>query len=644
MSTIDNNKTKLLHLIDNYKNTIDKYISYCTSFNLENEKKIFQTYINYIEIIKNELQSNSIPSYCEKSIADLLQIKYNLNLAPLLASRDEKYKNELISFSKHIKEIVNRLPITDTLKTLNYIKDNTILVGANGAGKSTLSIALSELLKDKEGIVIASQKLLIVPEFNSIPNFSSTEKQYQKYQKEYPNPKSTYKSSNPEDLPYSLTKSYGGEYHIILARLISERITKQAEFCSNAKAQGREEKQTKVNVNLEDLNCTLETAFTIWNSLIVHKTISCDSSHNIVLHEDEQEYPGHLMSDGEKVLLYYIGRVLLAPRNSLIVIDEPEMHLHRSITDKLWDSLENKRKDCTFLYVTHDIEFAATRQARKFWIKSFTPPYKWEIDPIESNPIPEELLLNILGSRKNILFCEGENNSLDKTILEVIFPNFTIIPVSTCKNVINYTKAFNKLPNAYKKAYGIIDRDFREEDEMNELSKYNIYAHTVAEIENILLIESFLSAFILYKKEDDKRLEMIKDKILEKFSKEIDQQSFSYVKAKLHFIFTEKYYINGCDIESLKQSCDNFCNSTQIDDWFEKRKEELTEICRKKNYSKVLESYNNKGLHSVVENILSYKQYKEKAIKFLKDKNENTRQYLINHFPKELVEAYNSTL
>ena len=50
------------------------------------------------------------------------------------------------------------------------------------------------------------------------------------------------------------------------------------------------------------------------------------------------------MSDGERVIFYVVGRVMLAKESSLIIVDEPEMHLHKAILNKLWDILEEKRK------------------------------------------------------------------------------------------------------------------------------------------------------------------------------------------------------------------------------------------------------------------------------------------------------------
>lgn len=75
------------------------------------------------------------------------------------------------------------------------------------------------------------------------------------------------------------------------------------------------------------------------------------------------------MSDGERAIFYLIGQVLVAAANSVLIIDEPELHIHRSIMSSLWDQLESARQDCAFIFITHDIEFAANRIAKKLQLK-----------------------------------------------------------------------------------------------------------------------------------------------------------------------------------------------------------------------------------------------------------------------------------
>ena len=56
-----------------------------------------------------------------------------------------------------------------------------------------------------------------------------------------------------------------------------------------------------------------------------------------------------------------------------LIIDEPELHVHRSIMDRLWDELEGARPDSVFVFITHDLEFAASRTAKNSLSESTVP-------------------------------------------------------------------------------------------------------------------------------------------------------------------------------------------------------------------------------------------------------------------------------
>ena len=109
------------------------------------------------------------------------------------------------------------------------------------------------------------------------------------------------------------------------------------------------------------------------------------------------------MSDSEKLVFYLIGAALCACPNALLVIEEPETLLHNSIKNQLWDEIEAIRPDCTFVYLTHDIDFATSRSdSKRIWIRSYDADHSvWDYELIESNEsFPEEVYMEILGSRK----------------------------------------------------------------------------------------------------------------------------------------------------------------------------------------------------------------------------------------------------
>ncbi len=290
-----------------------------------------------------------------------------------------------------------------------------------------------------------------------------------------------------------------------------------------------------------------------------------------------------------------------------------------------------------FVYLTHDIDFASTRNAKKCWLKSYRYDLfdEWDVEPINDNEIPEELLMKILGSRKRILFCEGKRNSLDKQIFEVLFPDYTITPVDSCKDVINYTRAFNKIKNKHARAYGIIDRDFRVQEQIDKLKTENIYAYNVAEIENLFMIEDFLKGFVKHKNEICD-IEDIKAKVLNKLSMDVEQQVSYYVSQRINYYFNESHVKIDNTKDGMNKCFTEFINHVKIDEWYNDRSKLLTDIIQEKNYQEAILVYNNKGLHSIVEQILGMKPFNKKALTYLKS-SEDARKILLSVFPNELT-------
>lgn len=91
----------------------------------------------------------------------------------------------------------------------------------------------------------------------------------------------------------------------------------------------------------------------MWEELLPHRKL-IKKSGIIEAHPTnkiDNNYNAKNMRDGERLILYLIGSVLVAPKDTIIIIDEPENHLHKAIIKKLWDKLEVYRKDCVFIYL-----------------------------------------------------------------------------------------------------------------------------------------------------------------------------------------------------------------------------------------------------------------------------------------------------
>lgn len=147
----------------------------------------------------------------------------------------------------------------------------------------------------------------------------------------------------------------------------------------------------------------------IWNSVFPQRVIEFKDARVFAKANGIDEYKGKYMSDGERVAIYLIGQCLIAPEGTTIIIDEPEIHLHESIMNRLWNEIEKFCQDKTLIYITHNLRFASSRNgATKIWVKSFDGNEKWEYSILEPNDdIPNELMFEVLGNRKPVLLLKA---------------------------------------------------------------------------------------------------------------------------------------------------------------------------------------------------------------------------------------------
>ena len=212
------------------------------------------------------------------------------------------------------------------------------------------------------------------------------------------------------------------------------------------------------------------------------------------------EYSAAAMSDGERAVFYLIGQVLFAAPGTVLIFDEPELHVHRAILGKLWDELEAVRPDCAFVLVTHDLEFAATRSGIKMTVRAFVEPDQWDIELIPADTgFDEELTTLILGSRQPVLFVEGDGSSLDLAIYRACYPSWTVIPRGGCQQVIHSVATMRANASLTRvTCAGLIDADSRDAFTAQTLEKYNVAVLPVSEIENLFALPTVASAILAH--------------------------------------------------------------------------------------------------------------------------------------------------
>ena len=222
----------------------------------------------------------------------------------------------------------------------------------------------------------------------------------------------------------------------------------------------------------------------------------------IANHSHGQSFDITKMSDGERSAMIIAAHVITAKRDTVLLIDEPEKHLHRSISQPFLSALFDLRKDCVFIISTHEIDLAiANPEARVLMLRSCQwsgdQCVTWDAEVLELNSeLSEELKRTILGSRKRILFVEGNaDSSLDLPLYRILFPNISIVPRGSCGEVEKTVLELRNFQEIHDvEAFGLIDRDDRSCEDIDELAQKGVFALEVYSVEALYYCSDAIAA------------------------------------------------------------------------------------------------------------------------------------------------------
>lgn len=521
-------------------------------------------------------------------------------------------------------------------KETNY--QSMIIIGANGSGKSRLGAWIEQNSLDKVHRISAQRSLT----FNKYINLKPYEaaKNLLVYGLETPKENHDFRWKAHFNEKFNYIISMLDDYENVLSLLIAMQTKQQGEFikdCKQKESQG--EKHDKVP------EMVLDKLKRIWNTIFSSHRIIDVKDGEVTTISDDVTYEGRAMSDGERVALYLIAQCLCVPEGKIIIIDEPEIHLHRSIMDKLWTSIEAEREDCFFIYITHDTQFAAThKNSEKLWVKDYDGT-NWNFEEIKDNNLPEQLLLDILGNRKPVLFVEGTSDSYDTKLYSEIYKDYYIIPCGSCSSVIAQTKSMNANEQLHHlKCYGIIDRDYRTDYEIEVYKRDNIFALEVAEVENLFLTEELLKVINnILEFNDNSQIERIKNYIIEeRFAKEINKQICEAIVSELKFKLNTAS-ISKVNEEKAKETLDKAFNEISYDNIKIEQTHKFRQILDSHVYKDILKVFNCKSLSKSIGCFwgIDNKEYQNFVLRQIKGKSANDIiNAIIPYLPKDIPNSY----
>ena len=538
--------------------------------NLESEKKRLQDIFSQLSDYEKESYKTSYQKVDDwfSTLIDL--VNNELNDEFLFGDVTEKYKklrdnwlgnifsfygNDVYTYETNLPQILEDFKAIKLFSFISKVDSTTVIIGANGAGKSSL---INELRKNSidEMYVLPAQKLLYfmlnIQERNNV-----TKEKYISESKQV-----DIKIDTIDLYPFQIENSISNTFTKLITLLVKD-------YTNIVTRRSRKEK---------DLPLTLwDRVEQIWNQIFPEIIFELEPDDRVVkVEKNGSKYSINGLSDGERCILFYIGNVLLAPENSYIIVDEPETFLNAAVYNELWDLLISERHDCQFIFASHNMDFVQSRtNATYIWCKKFEAPYNLEYQKLDDSlNLPLNLLTEVSGTKKPILFCEGTKTSIDYQIYSKLFSEFCFVkPVQGHKQVIQHTKAYNNLQLLHgNTAYGIIDNDWMNESSIQEQKEQNIFVLPFNEVEMMLVDEAVVKSCLPFDddKEKQQKFENLQQSIIESCEEKKDKIISIALKKRLDEFMEGNCIQNNKptkeDVEEfLKNLVDEFDASSMVD-------------------------------------------------------------------------------
>ncbi len=481
------------------------------------------------------------------------------------------------------------------------------IIGTNGAGKSRFCSALVEELGDK-AYRISALKALFTTSVKAEPLKGSIEDLFNRMN-----------AANPQVKNLAET-----EFDKLFYVMFNDEVRELMNFKAHRlMGEQMEFPKTKLDITVKK-----------WQEVFPKNKVLRENGKLMFATEGyEDKYPLLRLSDGEKSVLYYIGAVLYAMPDAAILVDDPETFIHSSIMRTLWNVLEQLRPDCTFIYNTHDVGFATSRIDNQcVWVREFDPEsMAWDYEVMTSSRDLDTALLDLLGSRKPVLFIEGDDkHSIDAKLYPLIFPEYTIKPLGSCNKVIETVRSFGDLQNFHQlDSRGIVDRDRRSDEEVEYLRKKNILVPDVAEIENLFMLEGVIRAVARNKRRNENIVfPKVKKRVIDMFTRELKQQALQHVRHRVKHDVELRIDMKFRTISALEEHMIELVSEINPRGLYDQLCREFHAYEDNEDYASILRVYNQKQMlnDSNVATLCGFKSkddYIRGVLNILKNSSEN---------------------
>lgn len=265
-----------------------------------------------------------------------------------------------------------------------------------------------------------------------------------------------------------------------------------------------------------------------WNKIKIQAIQRADRTLHLFLRDRDFETEIYYMGHGIQMWLQTMWFISNTSRDSIVVLDEPDVYMHADLQRKLIRLLKGENKQ--LIIATHSIEIMSEVLPNEILIvdrrKSesiFADSYS-ELQTIISRlGSVHNVNLTRLLTNKKYLYVEGDDFPILKILYDKLYPDslFSLDSIThtstggwgSWKVQLNNVRKFKQeMPEL--KAYFIYDRDYYTqkiiEEREAEARKHSVYIHIWhrKELENYLIVASAISRFIHNKRPDISYLEI----------------------------------------------------------------------------------------------------------------------------------------
>lgn len=344
------------------------------------------------------------------------------------------------------------------------------------------------------------------------------------------------------------------------------------------------------------------------------------------------------LSEGEKkLILVKTALEILSDEKTLLLMDEPDAHLHETRKKNLY-SIMSEYPNRQIVLASHSptfIDIADQDQIKMLKCDQNGNALLYDAEKIEA-------IKDLTGSRINafleepILYCEGTETSVEYILYPLLFPDYKIIPAGGHQEVINYTKAYNKtFGDATHYAIGIIDWDYKTEDQLSALRADKIYSLKVVEIENVLMDLTLLEAAKNEFCADEDSVENSKQKLFVECNSKKENQALKYTANRIVNKIKSGIAPEGRTIDAFKTRISEICDSVEIERLYNERVHCLDDYIRDSKFEELVAIYDfNHKIDRFLSEIVN--NYQHRILKLIQ-KREDLQQSLKTKYYSEIV-------